>query len=410
MQALAFVDLETTGATAATDRITEIGIVTVNDHGITEWSSLVNPETAIPPFIQSMTGITDAMVQTAPTFAQIADEVLARLHGHLFIAHNARFDYSFLKQEFLRCQHHFRATVLCTVKLSRKLFPEHRRHGLDALIERHKLKVDGRHRALADAQLIHQFWTQAQQLHTAEHFALTVETLLSRQTLPSHIDPDVADQLPSGPGVYLFYGENDQPLYISKARDIRKRVLSHFAKEHASKKEMSLAQQLRRIDWICTGGELGASLQEVALARQLQPLHNRQLRRNDEACVIHFADQYAAVPDITAIHDVDQMQQRELFGPFKSSKEARKVIAELTTTHGQKLRQALMPQRLKSWPFSGAACIKEGEEVLVADHWCYLGAAKTDAELPVLLEQRRPTFDPDIYRILAKSADRLIPL
>ena len=158
-RALAFVDLETTGATATSDRITEIGIIEVDaDGAVREWQQLVNPGTRIPPFIEQLTGISNALVADAPAFADVADETLRRLQGRLFIAHNARFDYGFLKNEFRRIGVAFRAPVLCTVKLSRRLFPEHKRHNLDSLIERHNLAVGARHRALADAQLIHQFW------------------------------------------------------------------------------------------------------------------------------------------------------------------------------------------------------------------------------------------------------------
>ena len=156
---LAFVDLETTGATATRDRITEIGIIEVDEDGsVREWQQLVNPGTRIPPFIEQLTGISNELVAAAPAFADVADETLRRLEGRLFIAHNARFDYGFLKNEFKRLGVTFRAPVLCTVKLSRTLFPEHKRHNLDSLIERHNLAADARHRALADAQLIRQFW------------------------------------------------------------------------------------------------------------------------------------------------------------------------------------------------------------------------------------------------------------
>ena len=159
MRSLAFVDLETTGATATADRITEIGIIEVDEDGsVREWQQLVNPGTRIPPFIEQLTGISNEMVAAAPSFAAVAEETLRRLAGRLFIAHNARFDYGFLKNEFKRLGVTFRAPVLCTVKLSRTLFPEYKRHNLDSLIERHGLAADARHRALADAQLIRQFW------------------------------------------------------------------------------------------------------------------------------------------------------------------------------------------------------------------------------------------------------------
>ena len=451
MQPLAFVDLETTGATATIDRITEIGIVEVDQDGIREWSTLVNPETAIPGFIQAMTGITDAMVQDAPVFHDIAREVLERLQGRLFIAHNARFDYGFLKNEFGRAGHDFRSTVLCTVKLSRKLFPEHRKHSLDALIERHGLSADGRHRALADAQLIHQFWTQVQETQPREHLAAVVKALTARPTLPSHLDASLIDTLPDGPGVYLFYGENALPLYVGKAKEIRKRVLAHFAGDHSSAKEMSLAQQVRRIEWIETGGEIGALLKEAALIKEMQPTHNRQLRRNHELCAISLFDHGAGLikPEIAYARDLDFGRQKNLYGLFKTAKEATTVLLELAGAHGLchsilglekvkagkpcfayqvkkckgacvgdeplaahtiRLAQSLSRLKLKSWPHRGPAWLKEGNDVLVVDHWCYLGSAKSDDELWSLLEEGRPLFDRDTDRILSKVADQLLPL
>jgi DNA polymerase-3 subunit epsilon len=352
MQPLAFVDLETTGATATVDRITEIGIVEVDADGMREWSRLVNPERSIPGFIQNMTGITDAMVRAAPTFDEVAAEVLERLKGRLFIAHNAPFDYGFLKSEFRRVGHDFRATVLCTVKLSRRLFPEHRRHSLDALIERHGLRADGRHRALADAQLIHQFWQQLRQSQPEDHLAALIKELTARPSLPAHLDPGIVDELPESPGVYLLYGENALPLYVGKAKDIKKRVLAHFAGDHASAAAVSLAQQVRRIDWIVTGGEIGAQIKQALLIKQWQPVRNRQPRRDSELGAIAMAP----------------------------------------------------------WPFAGPAGIKEGDEVHVVDGWCYLGSAKSEDGLWSLLDQQQPEFDRDIYRILVKAAARLVPL
>ncbi|MBV5323679.1 3'-5' exonuclease, partial [bacterium] len=155
---LVFVDLETTGANFANDRIIEVGIVQVDQDGVHEWSSLVNPETSISPFITGLTGITSEMVATAPRFEQLLPLIIEKLKGRLFIAHNARFDYSFLKREFARLGVPFRAPNLCTVKLSRKLFPVHHRHSLDALVTRYEIQVNDRHRALADAQVLWELW------------------------------------------------------------------------------------------------------------------------------------------------------------------------------------------------------------------------------------------------------------
>jgi DNA polymerase-3 subunit epsilon len=155
---LAVVDLETTGTDATRDRVTEIGIVCVEDGEVCEeWSSLVNPETPIPAEIQALTGITDAMVRGAPTFAELYDEVAKRIGDCVFVAHNARFDYGFIKNEMRRLGAKYTADVLCTVRLSRRLQPEHAQHGLDAIVERHGLSAEGRHRAMGDARLAWQF-------------------------------------------------------------------------------------------------------------------------------------------------------------------------------------------------------------------------------------------------------------
>jgi DNA polymerase-3 subunit epsilon len=449
--ALAFVDLETTGATATADRITEIGIVEVDADGVREWSRLVNPGTPISGFIQNLTGISNAMVADAPPFADVADEVKARLDGRLFIAHNARFDYGFLKNEFKRAGHDFRATVLCTVKLSRKLFPQHARHNLDSLIERHDLSVSSRHRALGDAQLIHQFWNRLQTAVAPETLAAAVKALTARPSLPAGLDPAAIDDLPEGAGVYLFYGENDLPLYVGKSKELKKRVLAHFAADHAAAREMNLAQQVRRIECIETGGEIGALLKEAALVKALQPIHNRSLRRNDDVCFWQLVEVNPGEwrPVLVLAGELGFRQQEQLYGPFKTAREAKRTLTELAKEHGlchsllglenrrpgkpcfahqlqqckgacvgkelvsfhsARLMAALGRHRLSAWPFAGPAWIREGDEVHLIDHWRHLGTARDEADLHDLRDTQAPAFDRDSYRILLKALARMMPL
>lgn len=182
---LIFVDLETTGANLLNDRITEIGIVTVSaDGSIDRWSTFVNPGRPIPEFIQGLTGISDEMVETAPAFEILADAVRARLEDGLFIAHNARFDYGFLHHAFARSGHALRSEMLCTVKLSRALFPAEKKHNLDTLITRHDLIPEARHRALADADLLWQLWRKLSTNIPHEVFSKAVQTLRQQPNLP----------------------------------------------------------------------------------------------------------------------------------------------------------------------------------------------------------------------------------
>ena len=444
---LAFVDLETTGATASQDRITEIGIILVDAHGVEEWSSLVNPETRISGFIESLTGISNEMVTEAPRFCDLASRVYKMLEGRIFVAHNARFDYAFLKQSFLREGIDFSAKTLCTVKLSRRLYPGHSKHNLDTLIERHGLQVSGRHRALADAQLIYQFWNKIQSNIPQETIHSAVKALLGRPSTPTHIDLTMIDGLPDSPGVYLFYGENNLPLYVGKSVNIRQRVMSHFTADVTSAKEMSLSQQVRRIEHIRTGGEIGALLKEAALVKKLQPTHNRQLRRNSELCSIQLKEE----PDgfhvqVAYANDLDFATTSNLYGLFKSKREALKALTEIAEeyslckaviglekvkaglpcfgrqlkkcrgacigdeprlTHDTRLLAGLSKLKIKTWPFDGPAYLKEGEEILLIENWAYLGSARSEEEIWALLDGKSAQFDKDTYKILCKFSGNL---
>lgn len=450
---LIFIDLETTGANPAIDRITEIGLVEVDRAGhATRWSSLVNPGTSIPAFIQGLTGISNEMVRTAPSFAELAPDLYQRLQGALFIAHNARFDYGFLRNAFSEAGYAFRAQVLCTVKLSRKLFPEEARHNLDALIARHALVPDARHRALADADLIWQFWQKIGEQFPGEMLTSALATLLQRPALPSHLPDDVLDDIPDTPGVYLFYGENDLPLYVGKSVHLRQRVMSHFSADHKLYKEMRLSQQLHRIEWRETVGEIGALLLEAQLVKSLQPIHNRRLRRQGSLCAWRLRDDArgASRPELSYAGDPDFGRTDAVYGLFSSRRKAESTLRELAERHqlclvqlglegraqsdkpcfawqlqrckgvciGQepaalhhaRLVSALSSLRVKTWPFQGAVgLIEQGsggkKAIHLVNNWCYLGTAESEEALEDLIEQSpaRPVFDMDTYKILSKA-------
>ncbi len=449
-QSLAFIDLETTGANPVRDRITEIGIVEVDGDEVTTWSTLVNPERTIPQFIQQLTGINDAMVADAPTFAQVAEELAERLHGRLFIAHNARFDYGFVRHEFQRMGQRFRADVLCTVRLSRKLYPEHHKHNLDSLIVRHALDIGAdRHRALTDADLIWQFWRLLQQERDAEAVLEAVRHQLQRPSLPPHLDAALLDDLPETSGVYLFYGESDALLYVGKSLNLRKRVLAHFAADVREYKEMQLAQQVRRIDWRETVGELGALLLESRLVKTEQPMHNRRLRRAGELCAWQLREVAEGDfrPKLVSNLEVNFGRADDLFGPFANQREAvntlRKVAEayelcpvilglekssqpgracfahqvgkcrgacvgkEAIGLHSARLMAALAKFKLKPWPYPGPIGLVERDEFMdleelhVVDGWRYLGTARSEDEVRELLaEAGAVRFDIDTYKLL----------
>jgi DNA polymerase-3 subunit epsilon len=449
---LAFVDLETTGANPMQDRVTEVGLVTVTDGVVATWNTLVNPGCRIPAFIQRLTGISDAMVADAPSFAALADVIQERLHGYTFIAHNARFDYGFLKNEFKRLGRRFQADVICTVKLSRRLYPEHHKHNLDSLIERHALCISGdRHRALTDAEAIWQFWRQVSLAHTPEAFLAAVKSQLQRPSLPPQLAAGSLDDLPETPGVYLFYGEGDGLLYIGKSVNLRQRVLAHFNADTREFRELRLGQQTRRIEWIETVGELGALLLESRLIKERQPVHNRKLRRNSEQCTWQLAEQEAGDfrPRLVVGDELDLGDGKECFGLFASKREATLALRKIAEAHqlclsllglentgasgraclGYQLRKckgacigkeppgmhsarlmsALAKLKLKAWPYPGAIGIVETDPVTgrqdihVVRGWRHLGTAHCDADLAEIREgARHAAFDRDTYLLLVK--------
>ena len=345
---IAFVDLETTGGSVAEHRITEIGVVQVGQDGVSRWSTLVNPGQSIPPFIQSLTGITDDMVRDAPSFASLAAELFERLEGRLFVAHNASFDRGFSRGEFQRAGFAFNPDVLCTVKLSRALWPHEKRHGLDALIQRHALAPLARHRALADADLLWQFW---QRLHTAwepEVLRAQIDRAVRRYRIAGDITEDVIDAAPAGHGVYAFFDASDAPLYVGRSVRLRQRVRAHLTGERRSARELRIAEQVRRVQWCATGGELGALLTEAQWISRMRPVHNRQPRAG----------------------------RAESVG--------------------------------SAWPFPAAIAFEEqGEEPSnervfhVVDRWCYLGAAPTiETAHALAAANSAPVYEPSTFRIL----------
>lgn len=163
-QKIAFIDVETTGLSPTYERVIEVGLVRVADGELVdEYSTLVNPERRIPAFIKQHTGISTKMVADAPVFSEIVDELAEKLEGYTFVAHNVNFDYSFLKAEFGRLDYGFTMPKFCTAQLSRRLYPQHRRHSLDHIIERFGFDCEKRHRALDDVKILWQFYQAVQQ-------------------------------------------------------------------------------------------------------------------------------------------------------------------------------------------------------------------------------------------------------
>lgn len=442
-------DLETTGATPTQDRITEIGLIRYEDGiEVGRWNTLINPEVSISPFIQRLTGITQDMVSHAPTFAQVCETLLQWLDQAVLCAHNVRFDYGFLKNEFKRIGITFQKKLLCTVKLSRKLYPQHHSHSLNAIIERFQLICTQRHRAMGDTEMMAAFIEVAIREFGESTVQETVKTLLKQQATPTGLDHLDIHTIPETCGVYLFHGDSAL-LYVGKSVSLRSRVFNHFQGDHHSAKEMRIAQEIKRVEYRITSGELGALLLESRLIKENQPIHNRQLRRERQLCAWQVSSDPNAKPLVALINDsdIDWCDAGNVYGTFKTKRQAVEVLNKLADEYGLcdkalglekgsgvcfahqlkhckglcagkesaeshwlRLLTALSHYKLLAWPYAGRIGIREYNpdyditEIHVFDQWCHLGSVKDHRELEEL--SAHPCFDRDTYRYLLKFLNR----
>ena len=333
---LTFVDVETTGASLRNSRIIEIGIIRVeNDQVVDTFHSLLDPETHIPPEILEFTGITQDEIKNAPTFSQIKDTVMELFNDSVFVAHNVKFDYSFIKKEFVMLEEQFNAKTMCTVNLSRSLFPFYRKHNLDALIERHGISCVRRHRAIDDAKVLVEFYQKMLDEIPSEVLIRAFDKVMKNANIPTKIKSRVIEGLPDTPGIYVFYGKNGVPLYVGKSVNIKSRVKSHFAGSNITSKDFKLSQQIEDISFMKTAGELGALLKEAELVKELQPVYNSRLR-NYQSLVLLKNVKNEEGYETVEIFETDNPTYNEVInslGIFKSRSQAKKSLEEVRDKH-----------------------------------------------------------------------------
>lgn len=459
---VAFVDVETTGGHPAFHRIIEIGLVAVRGGELEyQWSTLVNPGVAIPRYIEQFTGITNEMVREAPAFEDLARELLERLDGRLFVAHNVRFDYGFFRGEFRRLGHSFTSRVACTVKLSRRLHPEMPRHNLDAVIARHGLSCEQRHRALPDAEALWQFWQLARRTHGNEALEAALQEVTRRPQVPAHLPASILDDLPEAHGVYRFRGEGEALLYVGKANNIRERVLQHWQAATRDPKSQRLFEQTRHVEWTETAGELGALLLEARTVREEKPVYNRQLRGGHDTWSWLFPAEGARAegPPLLVPLDWTTLDAGDLFGLYRTEKQGKKALEALAreqrfclktlglensrggggscfgyqvgrctgvcvgreplALHMMRVKLALAERRLKPWPYEGPIGVREAsvnglEQVYVVDRWQHLATLDAHDAVPEYGPPRE--LDLDVYKILTRHLRpgarhlRIVPL
>ena len=274
-QLFAIIDVETTGGGIAGNRITEICIALMkNDEVVDKYTTLVNPERDIPYHITALTGIDDEMVANAPRFFEVAEKIAEFTQDAIFVAHNVSFDYNVIRGEFRLLGQHYNRKKLCTVRLSRKLIPGMLSYSLGRLCNTINIPHLNRHRAEGDVDATVILF---QRLLSLDEDFSTINSFLNprskQATLPPHIPAEQINELPEEPGIYLFKNQKHQVVYAGKAKNIKKRVLSHFYDKKT--KEYQLGQETHFIDYELTGNELVALLVESEYIRKHYPKFNR---------------------------------------------------------------------------------------------------------------------------------------
>lgn len=274
------IDIETTGGNPKVDRITEIAIFLHDGEKVIDtYTSLVNPTMPIPDFISRLTGIDNEMVREAPQFYEIAKKVVEITQGSIFVAHNVRFDYSFIQKEFRQLGYTFSRKQLCTVKLSRKLLPGFKSYSLKNLCKTLEINNEAAHRAAGDAKATTELFDLLLQKERESFSEELIEQELAIAKLPPNIEKAVVDALPEEIGVYYFLGKNGQILYVGKSTNIKKRIYSHFQGAHKAMRTMKMLDQIHDISYELTGSELIALLLENEEIKRIQPHFNRAQRR-----------------------------------------------------------------------------------------------------------------------------------
>jgi DNA polymerase III subunit epsilon len=276
----AIVDIETTGSYAAANGITEISIHVFDGEKVIEkFETLINPGQPIPYFIQTMTGITDKMVANAPRFEEVAEKIHAILSNKIFVAHNVNFDYSFVNSHLKQSGFDLISKKLCTVRLSRKIFPGFPSYSLGKLCQSLGITINDRHRAGGDTEATVKVFRLLMQNDKEQHIQKSLQRNSKESTLPPNVPKEHFDQLPYTPGVYYFHNEKGKIIYVGKANNIRYRINSHFSNNSDSRQKQNFLQHTYAISFENCATELMACILESTEIKKRWPIFNSSQKR-----------------------------------------------------------------------------------------------------------------------------------
>jgi DNA polymerase-3 subunit epsilon len=289
----AIVDIETTGGHASANGITEIAICIHNGKKVIErYSTLVNPRRDIPIYIRALTGISNEMVSGAPPFEDVAHDIYHLLNGKIFVAHNVNFDYSFVRYHLAAAGYDLQCNKLCTVRLGRKILPGLPSYSLGKLCHHLGISNESRHRAAGDAEATAQLFTLLLQNDRENNIPDALKQRSKEQVLPPNLSKKDVEQLPPLPGVYYFHDEKGKVIYVGKAKNLRKRVSSHFSGNNPNLQRQEFLRNIHHITFQQCGTELIAFVLEAVEIKRLWPKYNQSLKRFEHGFGLYdFIDQ-----------------------------------------------------------------------------------------------------------------------
>jgi DNA polymerase III subunit epsilon len=270
----AIIDTETTGGSHAYQRVTEVAIVLHDGEKVLDtYTTLVNPEMGIPWSITQLTGISDSMVRDAPKFYEVAKKIVEFTKDTIFVAHNVAFDYGVFQNEFKRLGFVYQRKRLCTVRLGRRIIPGYRSYSLGNITAALGIDLVGAHRALNDALATAKLFEILVAKDVNDEIGQMLNHGVVATRLPKTITMTLLNSVPEACGVYYFYNEYKEVIYVGKSTNIRKRVMEHFASKLAKTQRMK--ESIHDITWEVTGGELIALLHESEEIKTISPQYNR---------------------------------------------------------------------------------------------------------------------------------------
>ncbi len=442
---IVIVDIETTGASSKWSRITEIGALKIDNGSIVdEFTTLVNPGSRIPAFITELTGIRNEDVADAPHFEEVAPMIDSLFEGSYFMAHNVMFDFSFIKRQMEEAGFNFRPRLLCSVKLSRALNPGIKGHSLEKIIARHNIAVTDRHRALADAEAVHEFINIMTDQHGHEQVGAAMRKQLRYKALPPHFDDSLLDGIENNPGVYVFKDKDGTPVYIGKSVQLRSRILSHFAQSTEVSREMKLSASTHTLETINTDSELEALLLESELIKKHLPVHNIRLRRKHVQTILTrettesgYDTVHMEQGDIKDIPSPDS-----IFGVYDTRTKAKNALLkhrdtfdlcnkllglekskgacfnyqlgrckgacigkEAPAAYNLRFDLAFQKTKVERWKYGGPVVFKASpNRGVIVDEWRVVGTVDLESQETTERDPELSDFDMDTYKILSAFA------